>query len=77
MNAAPLCSIAALMIGTSCSLSPENERATKVAPSCIAMATRSIDESLLIAPRFAFEPRSAVAENWPLVSPYTPLFSTM
>ena len=37
MKAAPRCSIAALMIGTSCFLSPENERATKVAPSCSAM----------------------------------------
>src|SRR5208283_4019958 len=34
MKAVPLCSIAALMIGTSWVLSPENERATKVAPSC-------------------------------------------
>jgi hypothetical protein len=25
--------------------------------------------SVLIAPRLAFEPRSAVAENWPLVRP--------
>jgi hypothetical protein len=26
---------------------------------------------------FDLEPWSAVAENWPLVRPYTPLFSTM
>ena len=33
--------------------------------------------SLFTTPRFDLEPLSAVAENWPLVSPYTPLFSTM
>ena len=77
MKAAPLCAIAALMIGTSCSLSPEKERATKLAPSCSAMATRSMELSVLITPRLDFEPRSAVAENWPLVRPYTPLFSTI
>ncbi len=26
-------------------------------------------------PVFSFDPMSAVAENWPLVNPYTPLFS--
>ena len=52
-------------------------RATKVAPTCKAIAARSTALSLLIRPRFDLEPRSAVAENWPLVSPYTPLFSTM
>jgi hypothetical protein len=77
ISAAPLCSMAASISGTSWVLSPENERATKLAPSCSAIATRSIDESLLMMPRFDFEPRSAVAENCPLVSPYTPLFSTM
>ena len=77
MKAAPLCSIAALMMGTSWVLSPENERATKVAPSCSAIATMSIALSVLTTPFFDFEPRSAVAENWPLVRPYTPLFSTM
>ena len=33
--------------------------------------------SVLSTPFLDFEPRSAVAENWPLVRPYTPLFSTM
>ena len=33
--------------------------------------------SELVTPRLDFEPRSAVAENWPLVRPYTPLFSTI
>ena len=33
--------------------------------------------SLFVTPRLLFEPRSAVAENWPLVRPYTPLFSTI
>src|SRR5881227_990604 len=77
IKAAPLCWIAALISGTSCILSPEKLRATKEAPSCSAIATRSIGESVLTAPRRALEPLSAVAENWPLVSPYTPLFSTM
>ena len=40
-------------------------------------ATRSIALSWLTTPLFDFEPLSAVAENWPLVRPYTPLFSTM
>src|SRR6266478_6065467 len=42
-----------------------------------AKPTRSIAASVLTGPRRAFEPLSAVAENWPLVRPYTPLFSTM
>jgi hypothetical protein len=33
MKAKPLCAIAALISGTSCALSPEKLRATKVAPS--------------------------------------------
>ena len=65
------------MSGTSCVLSPEKLRATKVAPRSSAMLTRSIGESWLPTPFFDFEPLSAVAENWPLVRPYTPLFSTM
>src|SRR6266480_4724897 len=51
MKAAPSCSIAALITGTICSLSPENERATKVAPSCSASATRSMELSVLVAQR--------------------------
>jgi hypothetical protein len=35
-------------------LSPENERATKVAPSCSAIATRSIELSELVTPRLDF-----------------------
>ena len=77
MNAAPLCSNAALMSGTSCALSPEKLRATNEAPSPIAMLTRSIGWFCASAPFLLFEPRSAVAENCPLVSPYTPLFSTI
>ena len=69
MNAAPRCSIAALINGTSCCLSPEKLRATKVAPSSSARLTMSIGSSLLATPRLDFEPLSAVAENWPLVSP--------
>jgi hypothetical protein len=77
MKAAPWWRIAALISGTSCVLSPEKLRATKVAPNCSAMPIMSIGASLLTAPFFDFEPLSEVAENWPLVSPYTPLFSTM
>src|SRR5258705_9242436 len=62
MKAAPSCSIAALISGTSWVLSPEKPRATKVAPSCNAIATRSIELSALITPRFDFEPRSAEVE---------------
>ena len=69
MKAAPRCSIAALISGTSCSLSPEKERATKVAPRRSASDTMSIGESWLPTPFLDFEPLSAVAENWPLVSP--------
>ena len=64
-------------MASSCFLSPENERPTKVAPSSIASAQMSIGGRSLITPVFSFEPTSAVAENWPLVSPYTPLFSMM
>src|SRR3546814_7984441 len=73
--AAPGWLIAALISGTSCALSPENERATKVAPIRIARDARSMPLSLLTAPFLATEPLSAVAENWPLVRPYTPLRS--
>ena len=48
---------------------PEKLRATKVAPSCSAIATRSIALSVFVTPFFDLEPRSAVAENWPLVRP--------
>ena len=44
-NAAPRCSNAALISGTSCALSPEKLRATNEAPSSIAMPTRSIGSS--------------------------------
>ena len=69
MNAAPLCRIAAAISGTSWVLSPEKLRATKLAPSCSAIATRSMALSVFITPFLDFEPRSAVAENWPLVRP--------
>ena len=48
-----------------------------MAPSCNAMPIKSIGSSMFKAPRFDFEPLSLVAENWPLVRPYTPLFSTI
>ncbi len=37
----------------------------------------SIASSELAAPFLLIEPLSAVAENWPLVRPYTPLFMTI
>jgi hypothetical protein len=43
----------------------------------MAIAQQSIGISSLIAPALVVLPRSAVAENCPLVSPYTPLFSMM
>src|SRR4029453_4679464 len=76
-KAAPLWLIAALISGTSWCLSPEKERPTKVAPIRMASETRSIDSSELATPFLLTEPLSAVAENWPLVSPYTPLFMTI
>jgi len=77
MKAGPGWRSAALIRGTSWALSPEKERATKVAPSWRARPTMSMAASWLTTPRLDFEPRSEVAENWPLVRPYTPLFSTM
>ena len=59
----------------SCVLSPEKLRATKVAPSVSASSTGSIGGWTFASPRLDFDPMSADAENWPLVSPYTPLFS--
>ncbi len=76
-KAAPLWSIAALISGTSWCLSPEKERPTKVAPIRMASDTMSIEESGFETPFLLIEPLSAVAENWPLVRPYTPLFMTM
>jgi hypothetical protein len=63
------------MSGTSCALSPEKLRATKVAPKVSASNTGSMGGDELTSPRFALVPMSADAENWPLVRPYTPLFS--
>jgi len=56
-------------------LSPENERATKLAPSWMARAQVSMAGSSFTTPVLSRAPASAVAENWPLVSPYTPLSS--
>ena len=60
----------------SCVLSPEKLRATNVAPSVSASSTGSIGGWTFGSPRFDFEPTSDDAENWPFVSPYTPLFSS-
>ncbi len=66
----------ALMIGTSCALSPEKLRATNVAPSVSASSAPSMASIVLASPFLLVEPGSADAENWPFVSPYTPLFSS-
>src|SRR5207248_1539843 len=73
----PLCEMAALIMLCNCLLSPENERPTNVAPNSIASAQISIGGRSLMTPVFSFEPMSEVAENCPLVSPYTPLSSMM
>ena len=49
MNAKPECDSPALMIGTSCALSPEKPRATNVAPSDSASRQPSI-ASIVFAP---------------------------
>src|SRR6185312_1756791 len=77
MRAKPLCFSPASINGTSCCLSPEKLRATKVAPSVIASSTGSIGGWKLVSPFFALVPMSAEAENCPFVNPYTPLFSMM
>src|SRR5579863_1586824 len=69
--------MAACINGTSWVLSPEKLRATKVAPRVIASCTGSIGGCVLASPFLAVVPRSAEAENCPLVRPYTPLFSMM
>jgi hypothetical protein len=75
ITAVPRCPNAALSSGRSCFWSPENERATKPQPSSIARAHRSIGFMRFASPLLRVLPTSAVAENWPFVSPYTPLFS--
>jgi hypothetical protein len=49
--------------GTSCALSPEKLRATKVAPSVMASSTGSMGGWKFVSPFFAFVPMSADAEN--------------
>ncbi len=77
MSAKPLCLSPATISGTSCSLSPEKLRAMNVQPSVSAASTGSTGGCRFSSPFFAFVPMSADAENWPLVRPYTPLFSMM
>ena len=69
--------MAAFSIESNCFLSPENDRPTNVAPNWMASAQVSMAGRSLMTPVLSLEPRSAVAENCPLVSPYTPLFSMM
>ena len=47
----------------------------KVAPQDRASEQQSNGGKSLMTPVFNFDPRPAVAENCPLVKPYTPLFS--
>ena len=69
MSAKPRCASPAFSIGTSCALSPEKLRATKVAPSVSASMHR-IDRALPVGlARLLLVPMSADAENWPLVRP--------
>ncbi len=68
-SAKPLWLSAALRMGTSCALSPEKLRATKVAPMLSASMTGSMGGWVLASPFFDLEPTSAEAENWPLVRP--------
>ena len=77
MSAKPLWDMAAFSRDVSCFLEPENDRATNVHPRLMAMAHKSMGWVSLAGPFFFLEPTSAVAEYWPLVRPYTPLFSTM
>ena len=56
---------------------PENDLATKLAPSSIARLAISILSYKDSSPAFVVDPRSAVAESWPLVSPYVPLLATI
>ena len=65
----PRCASAALSNDSNCFLSPLNERPTNVAPSWMARAQVSIAGRSLTTPVLSLEPRSAVAENWPLVRP--------
>ena len=69
INEKPLYFKAAVIKGTSCSLSPEKLLATKPAPSCIANAARSIDSKRLSSPFLLLDSLSFVAENWPFVRP--------
>ena len=65
----PLCFMDAFKSGTNWFLSPEKLLATKLAPSWIAIAAKSIGGKRLSSPYLLFDSRSFVAENCPLVSP--------
>ena len=69
INAVPRWASAALRIGFNCLESPENDRATNEAPNSMANAHVSMGRRSLTTPVFSFDPRSAVGENCPLVSP--------
>ena len=58
-----------LLVGGICLGSPAKERQTKLQPSSIAMVQMSMAGRSFIWPLLAFEPKSAVAENCPLVNP--------
>ncbi len=67
--AVPRWASAALRTAVNCFLSPEKERATKVAPSWIARAQVSMGGRSLTTPVFSVDPTSAVGENCPFVRP--------
>ena len=68
-RANPRYRMAAIRRGTSCSRSPEKDRATNPAPSEIAIWQRSMASKGLGSPFLEGLVRSLVAENWPLVRP--------
>src|SRR3990172_6432 len=76
-TAVPRCENAALSSCVTCLGSPANERATKPQSEMIASRHRSIGGRSFRPAYLSSCPMSAVAENWPLVKPYTPLFSMM
>ena len=69
MTESPWCAMAVFRMACNCFLSPLKERATKVAPHLRARAQQSKGGRSLTVPVLSVEPRSAVAENWPLVRP--------
>src|SRR5258708_19228452 len=66
----PRCATAAFSRVSNCRLSPEKERATKVAPSWMASAQESIAGRSLMTPVFHFQPKSPVTYTSHLTNPH-------